>query len=128
MTSIASSSELRKVIVGVDTHKYAHVAVAVDSLGARLGERHVQANRDGYAHLEAWASSLGRVVSFGVEGTGSYGAGLASFLRRAGHRVVELNRGDRRERRANGKSDSLDAEAAARCVLAGKARPDPESS
>ena len=67
---------------------------------------------------------LGRVVSFGVEGTGSYGAGLASFLRRAGHRVVELNRGDRRERRANGKSDSLDAEAAARCVLAGKARPD----
>lgn len=65
-----------------------------------------------------WARALGRVQSFGVEGTGSYGAGLASFLRRFGHRVIEVNRGDRRTRRQNGKSDTVDAEMAARAVLA----------
>lgn len=79
------------------------------------------ANREGYAQLEAWAASLGRVSVFGVEGTGSYGVGLASFLCRTGHRVVEVNRGDRRSRRSNGKSDTLDAEAAARSVLSGQA-------
>ena len=60
--------------------------------------------------LAGWACALARVVSFGVEGTGSYGSGLAAYL------VVEVNRGDRRARRGNGKSDDLDAEAAARAV------------
>jgi hypothetical protein len=57
-----------------------------------------------------WAESLGPFESFGIEGTGSYDAGLPSAVRRAGHRVVEVNREDRRARRANGKSDSIDAE------------------
>jgi len=121
----------RRVIVGVDTHKYVHVAVAIDHPGARLAACHAAANREGYAQLEAWAAALadgGRVVAYGVEGTGSYGVGLASFLRRSGHRVVEVNRGDRRARRANGKSDTLDAEAAARAVLGGQALAIPKSA
>jgi transposase len=121
MTSIALDEHNRKIIVGVDTHKFVHVAVAIDNLGTRLGDRHVPANREGYARLEAWAASLGRVAAFGIEGTGSYGIGLASFLRRLGHRIVEVNRGDRRSRRNNGKTDTLDAEAAARAVLSGEA-------
>jgi len=128
MTSITPDEPARRVTIGVDTHKYVHVAVAIDSLGARLGDRSVSADTGGYGQLEAWASVLGRVEAFGVEGTGSYGAGLASFLRRHGHRVVEVNRGDRRMRRANGKSDTLDAEAAARSVLAGTATAIPKSA
>jgi transposase len=121
----------RQITIGVDTHKYAHVAVALDHLGARIAAQHVAANREGYAQLEAWAASLagnGRVVAYGIEGTGSYGVGLASFLRRTGHRVIEVNRGDRRSRRSNGKSDTLDAEAAARAVLAGQAAAIPKSA
>ena len=71
---------------------------------------------------------LGRVSAFGVEGTGSYGAGLASFLRRSGHRIVEVNRGDRRSRRSKGKTDTLDAEAAARAVLSGQVVAVPKSA
>ena len=62
----------RQIIIGVDTHKYAHVAVALDHLGARIAAQHVAANREGYAQLEAWAASLagnGRVLAYGVEGT-----------------------------------------------------------
>ncbi len=120
MTNFARDAHNRQIVIGVDTHKYVHVAVALDNLGTRLEDRHVPANREGYARLEAWAASLGRVSAFGIEGTGSYGVGLASFLRRSGHRIVEVNRGDRRSRRDNGKTDTLDAEAAARAVLCGK--------
>ena len=70
------------VIVGVDTHKHVHVAVAVDRLGARLGSCSVPANRGGYTELVAWARPRGAVEAFGIEGTGSYGVGLASFGRR----------------------------------------------
>ncbi len=128
MASIASEPGRRGIIVGVDTHKHTHVAVAVDELGSRVGECCVRANREGYAQLEAWAVSLGRPTAFGVEGTGSYGVGLASWLRRNGYRLVEVNRGDRRSRRANGKTDSLDAEAAARSVLSGEATAVPKSA
>ena len=128
---VADDVTSRQIIVGVDTHKYAHVAVALDHLGTRLAAQHVAANREGYAQLEAWAASLagnGRVLAYGVEGTGSYGVGLTSFLRRTGHRVIEVNRGDRRSRRSNGKSDTLDAEAAARSVLGGQAKAIPKSA
>lgn len=128
MNSIAPEAHQRKIIIGIDTHKYAHVAVAIDHLGVRVGERHVPANREGYARLEAWAASLGRVSAFGIEGTGSYGVGVASSLRRNGHRIVEVNRGDRRSRRSNGKTDTLDAEAAARAVLSGEAAAVPKSA
>ena len=128
MESIAPAAPERKIVVGVDTHKYLHVAVALDELGARLGELTISADSAGYATLAGWAEQIGRPDVFGIEGSGSYGVGLASFLRRRGHAIIEVNRGDRRGRRANGKSDSLDAEAAARTVLAGEARAVPKSA
>lgn len=109
------------VVVGVDTHKDEHLAVALDGLGGRLGEITVAANADGYAELLAWADQLGPVKAFGVEGTGSYGSGLARFLRRQGRKVIEVSRPPRKgERRLSGKSDVIDAEHAAREVLAGR--------
>ena len=116
------------VIVGVDTHKYVHVAVAINALGARLANLSAPANRAGYAELVAWARSLGTVEAFGIEGTGSYGVGLASFVRRHALRVVEVSHCDRRKRRNNGKSDTLDAETAARSVLAGVATAVPKTA
>ena len=111
--------DARKVIVGVDTRKHVHVAVAIDTWGIRLGDRSCAADSDGYQQLITWAERHGRVAAFGIEGTGSYGAGLARAVRRAGHQVLEVNRGDRRTRRIAGKSDTVDAETAARSVLAG---------
>ena len=128
MSSISEDAARRKVIVGVDTHKHIHVAVAIDDRGARLGDLAVSADTGGYTQLESWAQALGRIDRFGIEGTGSYGVGVTSFLRRCGHRIVEVNRGDRRLRRNNGKSDTLDAEAAARSVLAGTATNFPKSA
>lgn len=128
MNNIAPEAPPRKVIIGVDTHKHIHVAVAIDQNGARLGDLSVSADSGGYAQLEGWAQALGRVDRFGIEGTGSYGAGLSSYLRRCGHRIIEVNRGDRRTRRQNGKSDTLDAEAAARSVLAGTATSIPKTA
>ena len=61
-----------QVIIGVDTHKSNHIAVAINTQGARLGDKTVTANRQGYYDLEAWASRFGSVKAFGIEGTGSY--------------------------------------------------------
>ncbi len=120
MASIAL--ERSDVIVGVDTHKREHVAVALDGLGGRLGELTVPTNNEGYEQVAAWASEFGPIHSYGVEGTGSYGMGLARFLRRHGELVIEVTRPPRRgERRASGKSDPIDAEHAARQVLSGLA-------
>jgi transposase len=116
------------VIVGVDTHKHVHVAVAINTLGAHLAHCSVPADRAGYATLVAWARSLGVVEAFGIEGTGSYGVGLASHVRRHAIRVVEVSHCDRRKRRNNGKSDTIDAEAAARAVLAGIATAIPKTA
>jgi transposase len=125
MTSIALGRS--DVVVGVDTHKDEHVAVALDGLGGRLGELAVPARPDGYDQLVAWADGLGTVAVFGVEGTGSYGSGLARYLRRHARRAVEVSRPPRRgERRLSGKSDPIDAEHAARAVLAGTATTTPK--
>ncbi len=115
------------VAIGVDTHKDSHFAVALDQLGQLLGELVVKAGASGYRELDDWATGLaagGGQLCFGIEGTGSYGAGLCEHLRQAGHSVVEVERPRRRGRRA-GKSDRIDALAAARGVLAGEglARP-----
>ena len=120
--------EARTVIVGVDTHKHVHVAVAIDSWGIRLGDHAFVADSGGYQALITWAETHGRIDAFGVEGTGSDGAGLPRAVRRAGHRVVEVNRGDRRTRRAAGKSDTIDAEVAARSVLAGQSTAIPKTA
>lgn len=127
-TSMTEPARLRRVIVGVDTHKDVHVAVASDELGARLGSGSFTADRAGYTSLITWATSLGGEVVFGVEGTGSYGAGLASAIRRSGIGVLEVLRTDRRDRRLRGKSDVIDAENAARSVLAGKIHAVPKSA
>jgi transposase len=118
----------RRIVVGVDTHKYAHVAVALDQLGAVIDRITISVDRAGYSHLQQWAGELGEHVEFGVEGCGSYGAGLVSHLRRAGHRVLEVNRPDRRIRYLRGKDDTIDAESAARAVLAGTATAVPKTT
>lgn len=127
MTSIARSRG--DIVVGVDTHKDNHVGVVLDGVGGRLGDLSVPATPAGYDQLVTWADAQGQVVAYGVEGTGSYGAGLASYLRRHGAKVIEVNRPSRKaDRRANGKSDTLDAEHAAREVLAGTSRAVPKTA
>jgi len=116
------------IIVGVDTHKDIHVAVALDALGRRLAELELPTTTTGYQKLHVWATGLGQVDAFGVEGTGSYGAGLTRYLRRChGSRVIEVNRPDRATRHRKGKSDTIDAEAAARAVLAGTSTGTPKT-
>ena len=121
------SSRAVQVIIGVDTHKDQHVAVALDGRGVRLDEKHVPVATYGYEELERWSRDLGQVHAFGVEGTGSYGAGLARFLTCRGYTVIEVNRPDRSVRYRKGKSDPTDAEMAARAVLAGVADATPKS-
>jgi len=106
------------VTVGVDTHADSHVAVAKDSFGRYLDATSVATTPVGYAELLGWAQRLGQITAWGIEGTGSFGAGLTRFLRGHGQVVVEVNRPDRQARRRRGKSDPLDAEAAARAVQA----------
>ncbi|SDB73772.1 Transposase [Belnapia rosea] len=95
--------------------------MAVIGLGARVGELTIRVGLGGYRELKVWARSLGAVRAFGIEGTGSYDAGLARFLRAAGHTVHEAGRPDRGRRHRHGKTDHLDAEGAARAVLSGQA-------
>ncbi|WP_323139505.1 transposase [Streptomyces sp. NBC_01443] len=109
------------LVHGVDTHKDVHVAAVVTVLGALLGTQDFPATAKGYGELLSWASRLGTVQRAGVEGTGSYGAGLARHLAAEGIEVIEVNRPDRAARRRSGKSDAVDAEAAARAVLGGRA-------
>ncbi len=111
----------RVVIGGVDTHGSTHHAAAIDVAGRILATAQFEANSCGYRELHSWLRGHGEVSSVGVEGTGSYGAGLARYLSAQGVDVVEVDRPDRRMRRRRGKSDPIDAEAAARSVLAGTA-------
>ncbi len=74
---ITTPPKARTVIVGVDTHTHVHVAVAIDSWGIRLGDHAFVADSGGYEALVTWAETHGRIEAFGIEGTGSYGAGLA---------------------------------------------------
>jgi transposase len=112
----------RAVTGGVDTHLEVHVAAALDPVGALLGTAPFPTTPRGYQALLGWLESFGPVAKVGVEGTGSYGAGLSRFLTRAGIGVLEVNRPNRAERRRSGKSDSLDAVEAARAALGGKAK------
>ena len=109
----------QRVFVGVDTHKDVHVAAAIDEHGRRLGYRSVATTERGCRELHEWAVSLAPQVRYGVEGTGSYGAGLSRYLRAQASSVLEIRGPNRKLRRDRGKSDTIDAEAAARAVLAG---------
>jgi transposase len=114
--------EDRPVITGgVDTHADVHVAAALDRIGGLLGVREFPATAAGYADLLEWLGEFGSVTLVGIEGTGSYGAGLARHMAGAGVRVVEVDRADRQDRHRQGKSDPLDAVSAARAAQSGRA-------
>ena len=119
------------VILGVDTHLDFHVAVAVDHLGRRLGELSVPTTAKGYEKLLCWAESFGPVGCAGIEGTSSYGAGLARHFKARGIEVLEVERPKHRRpssrRNLQKKSDPSDAERADRAVLAGDASGVPKS-
>jgi transposase len=112
------------IAVGVDTHKHEHLARALDGLGQILGGLTIRANLHGYVELAQWLQTLGEGVVVGIEGAGSYGAGLCEYLLAEGIAVVEVERPRRQDRR-RGKSDEIDALMAARKVLAqdGLSRP-----
>ena len=115
------------VFGGVDTHGRTHHAAAIDGAGRLLGDAEFAATATGYAALRAWLAGFGRAVKVGVEGTGTYGAGLARHLGDHGIEVIEVDRPDRKTRRRQGKSDPIDAIAAARAVLAGTATGAPKT-
>ena len=103
-----------RVILGVDTHLDVHVGAVISEAGRLLGTRSVSTSTAGYRDLLSWAAAFGAVTSVGIEGTGTYGAGLCRFLIDRGITVLEVNRPDRAKRRLKGKSDPTDAESAAR--------------
>jgi transposase len=117
----------REVILGVDTHLDLHVGAVIDGTGKLLGTLTTATTACGYHQLIAWARTLGRFRRAGVEGTGTYGSGLARALHDQGIEVLEVNRPDRSKRRLVGKSDPIDAESAARSVLSGQATAIPKS-
>jgi transposase len=125
MTQVSVSEQARlghrEVTGGVDTHKDTHTAAAVDARGQVLGHREFPATQLGYAALLAWLRGFGQLLVVGVEGTGAYGAGLTQYLQAAGVELVEVDRPDRTARRRHGKSDPVDAQAAARAAQSGRA-------
>lgn len=121
------AQESTRVIGGVDTHKDVHVAAVVDDRGKLLDAEEFETTAAGYAKLLAWLQSFGTLDKVGVEGTGAYGAGLARHLATEGITVMEVNRPNRQMRRRRGKSDSVDAEAAARAALNDEATVVPKS-
>jgi transposase len=127
MTTMTHQNPEPQVFAGVDTHADTHHAAVVDVLGRHLDDREFPATPAGYRSLLAWIGSLGVVQAVGVEGTGAYGAELSRVLRAAGEVVIEVDRPDRTSRRAHGKTDPLDAYAAAQAVASGRAAGIPKS-
>ena len=120
ISTMTQHQQAVEVTGGVDTHKDSHTAAALDGAGRLLGTAQFPATGAGYGQLLDWLRGFGTLVRVGVEGTGAYGAGLARHLAAAGVEVVEIDRPDRKTRRWQGKSDPVDAEAAARAALAGR--------
>lgn len=112
---------------GVDTHADTHTVAALDQVGRLLGHATFPASAAGYHDLLGWLTGHGRVVAVGVEGTGSWGAGLARHLTSSGIKIVEVDQPDRSARRKVGKSDPADAIAAARAVQSGTTTGTPKS-
>ena len=122
-----NDDQTQRVIGGIDTHKDVHVGAVLDELGRLLATATFATTTIGYRQLHRWLCSFGEVLAVGVEGTGSWGAGISRFLRARGLNVVEVNRPNRQTRRRKGKSDTVDAEMAARAVLAGDATAVPKA-
>jgi transposase len=126
VTIVETGVQACAITGGVDTHADVHVAAALDPVGGLLGVAEFAATPAGYAQLLGWLGGFGAVCLVGIEGTGSYGAGLARHITAAGVRVVEVDRADRQDRRRQGKSDPLDAVSAARAAQSGRARGAPK--
>ncbi len=111
------------MVGGIDTHADFHQAAVIDGIGRHLATEQFETTPDGYHRLLDWLCSHGEVLAVGVEGTGAYGAEISRFLTANGvtEVEVEVDRPDRKARRDNGKSDPLDAYAAATAVLSGRA-------
>lgn len=124
---IPDSTPTVSIAVGIDTHADINVAAAIDQVGRQLGHASFDTTPAGHRQLGAWARSLGEVQVVGIEGTGVYGVGVCAHLRVSGLRVVEVDRPDRKSRRFEGKSDPIDAYAAARSALSGRATGTPKS-
>jgi len=125
MTTIAAPA--RFVTGGVDTHLDVHVAAALDSIGGVLGTAPFPTTTAGYRQLLAWLRIFGELGRVGVEGTGSYGVALSRHLTAKGVAVIEVSRPNRQVRRRYGKTDVVDAIAAARAVLSGEANATPKT-
>lgn len=110
-----------RITGGVDTHLDVHVVAALNAIGGLLGVESFTTDPAGYRAALEWLEAFGEIDRVGVEGTGSYGAGLARFLLAEGVDVVEVDRPNRQLRRRQGKSDPQDAVAAARAALSGEA-------
>ncbi|MEU9279214.1 IS110 family transposase [Streptomyces sp. NPDC048342] len=115
------------VIGGIDTHTDLHQAAVIDGIGRHLATKAFETTPEGYQRLLDWLRSHGDVLAVGIEGTGAYGAEIARFLTANGSTVIEVDRPDRKARRNNGKSDPIDAYAAATAVLSGRAGGTPKS-
>ncbi len=121
------TAEPGSVTGGVDTHLEVHVAAAVDHLGGVLATESFPTTAAGYRRLLKWLHSFGPLHQVGVEGTGSYGSALARYLTEQGVSVLEVGRPNRQVRRRHGKTDIVDAIAAARAVLSGQATATPKT-
>jgi transposase len=119
MPSITPDEAAFDVAGGVDTHQDTHTAAVIDLIGRVLGTQQFPTTTAGYTALLAWMRGFGRLGRVGVEGTGAYGAGLARQLRDEQVEVIEVDRPNRKTRRFQGKSDPIDAIAAAKTALAG---------
>lgn len=108
----------KRIYCGIDTHDNTHHAAIISDTGLLLGHRQFDTTAAGYEELVTWIGRHGDPISVGIEGTSSYGAGISRHLRRRKIKVVEVPRPNRKLRRSVGKSDPIDAEAAARAVLA----------
>ena len=115
------------VIGGVDTHKHIHVAAVCDPLGRVLASDTFPTTTAGFKALLRFLRSHGELAAVGVEGTGCWGGGLARWLAARDVHVVEVDRPNRQARRRRGKSDTIDAEEAARAVVSGRARTVPKT-
>ncbi|WP_371666506.1 IS110 family transposase [Streptomyces sp. NBC_00289] len=128
MTGTDTAAAIEHVVIGgVDSHAdTVHVAVVTDR-GGQVADAEFPTTAAGYKAALAFLAAHGSVAAVGVEGTSSYGAGFTRAAREAGVTVVEVNGPDKAERRRIGKSDPIDAYAAARAVVSGRASSAPKA-
>ena len=123
---VETRAEERAITGGVDTHADVHVAAALDPVGGLLGVREFPATTAGDARLLGWLAGFGTVALAGIEGTGSYGAGLARHMARGWRPGRGSGPAGRQDQRRPGKSGPLDAVSAARAAQSGRARGAPK--